>query len=99
MDDKIITASKQTGEPIDAITKKYADIYNDDMASLGVKRPDIQPRATAHIGDMIRLIETLVEKDHAYVTAQGEVLFHVPSFPAYGGLSHRSRDKQIAGAR
>ncbi len=99
VDDKIITASKQTGEPIDAITKKYADIYNDDMASLGVKRPDIQPRATAHIGDMIRLIETLVEKDHAYVTEQGEVLFHVPSFPAYGGLSHRSRDEQIAGAR
>ncbi len=98
VDDKIIAASKETGEPIETITEKYGRIYNEDMGALGVKEPDIQPKATDHIGDMIALIEALVAKDHAYA-AEGHVLFHVPSFPAYGGLSGRSRDEQIAGAR
>lgn len=102
VDDKIIAASKATGEAIDVITQKYTKIYNDDMAALGCDAPDIQPLATTHIGEMIALIERLIEKGHAY-EAQHEsgahVLFHVPSFPAYGALSGRSRDEQIAGAR
>ena len=98
IDDKIITASQNTGENIDVITNKYADIYNADMKSLGVQAPDIQPRATDHIPHMIRLIEELIENIHAYA-ADGHVLFDVPSFPAYGGLSGRNRDEQIAGAR
>ncbi len=98
VDDKIITAHQETGEAIDTITNKYADIYNEDMASLGVTPPDIQPRATAHIPHMIAIIEQLIEKEHAYA-ADGHVLFHVPSFEKYGGLSGRSRDEQIAGAR
>jgi len=98
VDDKIIKASEETGEPIDAITEKYTDIYNADMAALGVCAPDVQPHATAHIGDMIALIEELITKDHAY-EADGHVLFHVPSFAQYGGLSGRSRDEQIAGER
>ena len=98
VDDKIITASQETGEAIDIITKKYTDIYNTDMVSLGVALPDIQPRATEHIPHMIALIEKLIEDDHAY-EADGHVLFHVPSFAKYGGLSGRSRDEQIAGAR
>lgn len=98
VDDKIIAAHRKTGDSINAITQKYADIYNQDMAALGVRAPDIQPRATDHIQHMIKLIETLIEKDHAYA-ADGHVLFHVPSFKHYGGLSGRSRDEQIAGAR
>lgn len=98
IDDKIITASQNTGENIDVITKKYADIYNADMKSLGVQAPDIQPRATDHIPHMIALIEELIANNHAYA-ADGHVLFDVPSFPAYGGLSGRNRDEQIAGAR
>ncbi len=98
VDDKIITASQETGEPIDIITKKYTQIYNADMTSLGVETPDVQPRATEHIGQMIALIEKLIEDEHAY-EADGHVLFHVPSFAKYGGLSGRSRDEQIAGAR
>ncbi len=98
VDDKIMAASKETGVPIDQITTKYANIYNEDMASLGVCAPDIQPRATAHIGQMIEIIEELIKKDHAY-EADGHVLFNVPSFANYGGLSGRSRDEQIAGAR
>ncbi len=98
IDDKIIKAAQDSGEKIDVITKKYADIYNEDMASLGVIAPDIQPRATAHIEGMIDIIKVLIEKKHAY-EADGHVLFHVPSFAEYGGLSGRSRGEQIAGAR
>lgn len=98
VDDKIIKAALDGGEPIDAITVKYAAIYNQDMNALGVVPPDVQPRATDHIEDMISLTARLIEKGHAYA-ADGHVLFHVPSFEKYGTLSGRSRDDQIAGAR
>lgn len=98
VDDKIMKAAVDSGEEISAITKKYTDIYNDDMAALGVNAPDIQPHATDHIPQMVKLIEKLISNDHAY-ESDGHVLFHVPSFPNYGGLSGRSRDEQIAGAR
>ena len=98
VDDKIIAAAQETGEAIDEITQKYTQIYNDDMGALGVQIPDVQPKATEHIAEMIALIEELIGKNHAY-EAEGHVLFHVPSFPGYGGLSGRSRDDQIAGAR
>ncbi len=98
IDDKIMKASEETGEAIDMITRKYTRIYNDDMTALGCDLPNIQPKATETIPEMIALIEALIEKDHAY-EAEGHVLFNVPSFPAYGGLSGRSRDEQIAGAR
>lgn len=98
VDDKIIAAHQETGEPIEEITQKYTRIYNEDMAALGCAEPDIQPHATDHIGDMIKLCEQLIARDHAYAS-DGHVLFNVPSFPEYGGLSGRSRDEQIAGAR
>jgi cysteinyl-tRNA synthetase len=98
VDDKIMAASRETGEPIEVITRKYEAIYNEDMAALGCPPPDIQPRATETIPEMIDLCEKLIARGHAYA-ADGHVLFHVPSFPAYGGLSGRSRDEQIAGAR
>jgi len=98
IDDKIIDAAKQTGDHINTITRKYTDIYNDDMASLGVRKPSIQPFATDHIDGMINMIETLIEKGHGYVN-DGHVLFHVPSFEKYGQLSGRNREEQIDGAR
>ena len=98
VDDKIMRAAEKTGQPIADITEKYTAIYNDDMAALGVKKPDIQPKATTHIAEMVALIQILIEKGHAY-EAQGHVLFHVPSDPSYGVLSGRSRDEQVAGAR
>jgi cysteinyl-tRNA synthetase len=98
VDDKIMAAALETGEAIDTITRKYTAIYNQDMQDLGCAKPDKQPHATAHISEMITLIEKLIDRGHAYA-ADGHVLFHVPSFPAYGGLSGRSRDDQIAGAR
>ncbi len=98
VDDKIMVAANESGEAIDVITRKFEKIYNEDMSALGVAKPDVQPRATEHIAEMIALIEKLIARGHAY-EEQGHVLFNVTSFPAYGGLSGRSRDEQVAGAR
>ncbi len=98
VEDKIITAAKRAGVPIEEVTQKYTAIYNEDMAAMGVLPPDIQPLATQHIGEMIAQIEALIKRGHAY-EADGHVLFDVPSFDNYGRLSRRSRDDQIAGAR
>lgn len=98
IDDRIIDAAKQTGEKIETITQKFADIYNKDMAALGVEKPDHQPRATEYIPQMLSMIGKLIKAGHAY-EVEGHVLFSVPSWPDYGRLSRRSRDDLIAGAR
>ncbi len=98
VEDKIMIAAKDQGVAISEITEKYTKIYNDDMATLGVELPDVQPKATEHIQEMIDQISALIERDHAY-EAEGHVLFHVPSDPSYGQLSGRTRDEQVAGAR
>lgn len=98
IEDKIITRARQSGESIDTITKRYTKIYNEDMGALGNMPPTIQPLATEHIPEMIAQIDALIQNGHAY-EADGHVLFNVPSFEKYGGLSGRSRDEQVAGAR
>jgi cysteinyl-tRNA synthetase len=98
IDDKIIDAARETGEAIDVITEKFARIYNDDMAALGVRAPDHQPRATHYLPQMIKMVEDLIAAGKAYA-ADGHVLFNVPSWPDYGQLSRRNRDDMIAGAR
>lgn len=98
VDDKIIDRSRESGEPIDKLTERTAALYHADMDALNALRPDIEPRATHHIGHMVALIEVLIERGHAYA-AEGHVLFSVPSMPDYGQLSRRSQDEMIAGAR
>ncbi|MFL2722980.1 MAG: cysteine--tRNA ligase [Gammaproteobacteria bacterium] len=98
IDDKIIDAAKDQNVAISSITEKYTKIYNDDMAKLNVLAPDIQPKATEYISEMIDLVSDLIKKDFAY-EKEGHVLFHVPSFKNYGLLSNRNRDEQIAGSR
>ena len=98
IDDKIIEAAKEQNVAISSITEKYTKIYNDDMAKLNVIAPDIQPKATEYIPEMINLVSDLIKKDFAY-EKEGHVLFHVPSFKNYGLLSNRNRDEQIAGSR
>ena len=98
VDDKIIAKAKESGEPIDSITKRTTQAFHDDMAALNALQPDIEPRATQHIAQMIAMIETLIDKGHAYA-AEGHVLFNVPSMKNYGELSRRSHDELIAGAR
>ena len=98
IDDKIIDAANELKVPIEEITSKYTDIYNDDMSKLLVMAPDIQPKATEYISEMIALINDLIDKNHAY-EKDGHVLFHVPSYENYGSLSKRNREEQIAGSR
>jgi len=98
VDDKIIKAAQESGEPIDSITARTTEAFHADMAALGALEPSIEPRATAHIAQMIAMIETLIERGHAYV-ADGHVLFSVPSMPDYGRLSRHSLDELVAGAR
>ncbi|WP_114391955.1 cysteine--tRNA ligase [Oleisolibacter albus] len=98
VDDKIIERSHKSGEPIDSVTARTTAQFHADMDGLGLLRPDVEPRATTHIGQMRAMIDTLVEKGFAYA-AEGHVLFHVPAMPDYGRLSRRSQDELIAGAR
>ncbi len=98
LDDKINNAAKEAGVPIGTITDRFTEVYHQDMAALGVDPPTIEPRATEHIPEMIRSIQTLIDKGHAYA-ADGHVLFHVPGFSDYGRLSRRDRREMIAGAR
>jgi len=98
VDDKINAASIETGKPIEEITARYIKAYNDDMGALGVQLPDVEPRATQHIDEMIDMIETLVDKGFAYV-ADGHVLFDVSSYERYGELSKRDLREMIAGSR
>lgn len=98
IEDKIIDAARAAGKPIAEITEKYTGIYNQDMASLNILPPDIQPLATGHIDEMIALISLLLERNLAY-EKEGQVLFRVQAYETYGRLSGRSRDEQIAGAR
>lgn len=98
VDDKIIDRARDSGEPIDALTARTTDLFHADMDALNALRPTIEPRATQHIGQMIALIATLIERGNAYA-AEGHVLFSVPSMPSYGQLSRRSLEDMIAGAR
>jgi len=98
IDDKIIDAANELNVPIEEITNKYTYIYNEDMSKLLVMAPDIQPKATEYIPEMIALINDLIDKNHAY-EKEGHVLFHVPSYENYGSLSKRNREEQIAGSR
>ena len=98
IDDKIIASAEKTKTTIKSLTEKFTNIYNTDMQALGVLLPDIQPKATNHIQEMIQLTKLLIQKNFAY-EKEGHVLFHVPSFKKYGSLSGRSRDEQIIGSR
>ena len=112
VDDKINAAAVQSGQPIEQLARRFAADYAQDIAALGVEQPDVEPCATAHIDDIIAMIEALVEKGHAYLaqgqvqpgeTAKGlqgtHVLFHVPSDAEYGTLAKRTLDQMRDGAR
>ncbi len=98
VDDKINAASIETGKPINEITERFVQIYNEDMGALGVLPPDVEPRATEHIAEMIEMIAVLVKKGFAYESS-GHVLFDVEAHKDYGALSNRSLREMIAGAR
>lgn len=98
IEDKIIASAAAEGVPIEVITSRFEQHYLDDMGALGVIPPDLAPHATAHVPQMVAMIERLIAAGHAYA-AEGHVLFDVPSWPDYGRLSKRPMDEMIAGAR
>jgi len=98
VDDKINAAAKANGEPISALTNRVEGWFHEDMAALNCLLPTKEPHATAHIAQMISIIEKLIKNNNAYV-AQGHVLFAVDSYKDYGKLSGRKLEDLIAGSR
>jgi cysteinyl-tRNA synthetase len=98
VDDKINEAARQKNETIGALTKRITEFFHDDMAYLANLPPTIEPRATAHIAEMIHIIQLLLERDIAY-QANNHIYFSVRSDPHYGQLSGRHIDDLIAGSR
>lgn len=98
IDDKINAAALAQGVDIQVITDEFTRAYHEDMNGLGVLAPDLEPKATEHLPEIIELIERLIERGHAYASA-GHVLFEVASMADYGKLSNRKLDDMLAGAR
>ena len=98
IDDKINARAKERGLPIEQVTEGPIRWYHEDMGALYTLPPDIEPRATEHLPEIIDIIQRLIANGHAYV-ADGHVLFSVASDPDYGKFSGRTPDELIAGAR
>ncbi|WP_203140721.1 cysteine--tRNA ligase [Marinobacter mangrovi] len=99
VDDKILRRADENGEAFTALTERMIEAMHEDERSLGVIAPDQEPRATGHMDDMLRMIQTLIEKGFAYAADNGDVYFAVEQFNGYGKLSKKKLDDLIAGAR
>jgi cysteinyl-tRNA synthetase len=99
IDDKIIRRANENGEDFHALTGRFIDIMNEDADALGVARPDLQPKATESMDEILAMIAQLVEKGHAYQGDNGDVYYAVSSFAAYGRLSGKQLADLRAGAR
>jgi cysteinyl-tRNA synthetase len=98
IDDKIIDRANREGADYLAVAERYIRAFYDDMDRLGLVRPDVEPRATEHIGEIVALVGRLLASQRAYVV-DGDVYYAVETFPSYGKLSGRNPDDLIAGAR
>jgi len=98
VDDKINAAAAEQGVEIGVITERFTQVYLEDTRALGVLTPTLQPSATGHMGEMIALVQTLIDSGAAY-EAEGHVLFSVAAYADYGKFANRSLDEMIAGAR
>ena len=98
IDDKIINRAREAGLVWSDVAEKYTAEFHADMDALGLLRPDSEPKATGHLPEMIEMIESLIQKGHAYASG-GSVYFAVKSFETYGKLSKRNLDDLMAGAR
>jgi cysteinyl-tRNA synthetase len=95
IEDKIIGKANEEGVPWQEVVDRYTDSFHERLRMLGIGMPDVEPRATEHIPEMISLIEALIQKGHAYAPdeANGDVYYAVESFPRYGALSHQRPDE------
>lgn len=98
VDDKIINRAKQEGEEPIRLAEQYIEEFYKDADALGIKRADVNPRASQHINDMLKVISNLIEQGFAYVL-DGDVYFRVRAFKEYGKLSGRDLDDMLSGAR
>ncbi len=99
IDDKIIARANKNGETIGELTARFIQYMNEDSDALGVQRPDVEPKATEHIAQMIAMIEALIQNGKAYPAENGDVYYAVREFAAYGQLSGKSLDDLRAGER
>ena len=99
IDDKIINRANELGIAFDELAGKFIDIMHEDEKALNILPPDIEPRATGHMGEIIQMVETLIAKGIAYAADNGDVYYSVKEFPDYTKLSHRNLDELMAGAR
>jgi cysteinyl-tRNA synthetase len=99
VDDKIIRRAAENDEPVDALTERMIQLMHDDEDRLNVLRPDQEPRATHHIGDILDMIQVLVDKGFAYAADNGDVYYRVNKFADYGKLTNRNLEDMQAGAR
>ena len=99
IDDKIIQRAAENDEPVDVLTARTIDLMHEDLDRLGVQRPDIEPRATQHMDEILDLIQRLLDNEMAYRTSGGDICFRVRQFDAYGKLSGKSLDDLQSGAR
>jgi cysteinyl-tRNA synthetase len=99
VDDKIIKRAAENGEEPSELTQRMIEAMHEDEARLSVLRPDQEPRATAHIDDIIELVATLIEKGYAYPAANGDVYYRVEKFEGYGKLTNKNVDELRSGAR
>ncbi|HIP76692.1 MAG TPA: cysteine--tRNA ligase, partial [Psychromonas hadalis] len=99
VDDKIIKRAAENNESCDQLTERFTNAMHADFDALNMIRPDIEPRVTTHMDEIIDIVKTLVAKKHAYVSENGDVLFSVESFDRYGQLSGQNLEMLQAGAR
>jgi cysteinyl-tRNA synthetase len=99
IDDKIIRGAAAAGVGIDALATRYLDRFLEDATALRMTTPRALPRATEHIPDIVALIETLLERGHAYRTEDGSIFFRIASWPAYGRLARLDPDELRVGER
>jgi len=99
IDDKIIKRAAENNEPVTSLTERFTQAMHEDTAALGVEKPNFEPRATAYVPDMVRMIKKLMDKGFAYRAANGDVYYDVRKFAGYGKLSGKSLDDLRAGER
>lgn len=99
IDDKIIKRAQENGEHFSMLTERFIRAMNEDTAALNIQRPDHEPKATENIDTILRMVETLIRKGHAYLAANGDIYYSVESFRDYGKLSGKQREGLLAGAR
>ncbi|MGB1905823.1 MAG: class I tRNA ligase family protein, partial [Spongiibacter sp.] len=99
IDDKILRRAEENNEPFEALTSRFIQAMHEDAERLGIEAPDAEPRATAHIADIVTMTATLIDKGYAYHAENGDVYYRVSRFDGYGKLSGKNPEELLSGAR